>query len=203
MIVSARGHAGRLGQSQVGTEHLLLGCLSDTSYVSALALGSILGDTNNFKRALEAVQRRGLGAGSNATSLSEEARLALEAGVRFAKEMEAPIVTTGHLLLGVLEDSGASWVPLAAALGVTVEAIQPEVAQFSLVEDGGIDSNGAGHAPDNGAGNGASNGALSSQNGSSPRLVHDNAELFDLVAALRREVASLRNRVDHLETEPR
>jgi ATP-dependent Clp protease ATP-binding subunit ClpA len=185
MLVDSRVHAARLGQAQVGTEHLLLAAISDTSFVSARALGSILGDISAFRRALEAVLRPGVGSGTSPAGLSDEARMAVEAGVRAAKEMEHPVVGTGHLLLGILDDMGASWIPLAAALGVTRVTVHAEVAALGLSEsssDGEHDNN-------------ASNGS----NGSSPS-VNGGVETH-AVEALRREVAQLRLRLELLESQ--
>ncbi len=179
MLVDSRAHAARLGQAQVGTEHLLLAALADTSFVSARALGSILGDLSSFRRALEAVLRPGIGSGTSPAGLSDEARLAVEAGVRAAKEMEHPVVGTGHLLLGILDDTGASWIPLAAALGVTRTAVTAEVAALGLSESasGDIDPDSHHSAP--------------------------IAAPHDPLEALRREVAQLRLRVELLENKPR
>ena len=118
LLIESRHQASRLGQSQVGTEHLLLASLSDTSFVSARALGAVLGDTTSFKRALEAVLRPGFGAGSVPAPMSDEARTSVETALVIANEMGSPLVGTGHILLGLLVDTAASWVPLAAALGV-------------------------------------------------------------------------------------
>ena len=179
MLVDSRAHAARLGQAQVGTEHLLLAALSDTSFVSARALGSILGDLSSFRRALEAVLRPGIGSGTSPAGLSDEARLAVEAGVRAAKEMEHPVVGTGHLLLGILDDTGASWIPLAAALGVTRIAVTAEVAALGLAESASGDID-----PDN-------------------HPATSVAAVQDPLEALRREVAQLRLRIELLESKPR
>jgi ATP-dependent Clp protease ATP-binding subunit ClpA len=186
MLVDSRAHAARLGQAQVGTEHLLLAAISDTSFVSARALGSILGDISAFRRALEAVLRPGVGSGSSPAGLSDEARMAVEAGVRAAKEMEHPVVGTGHLLLGILDDMGASWIPLAAALGVTRVTVHAEVAALGLSESASGDSD---HEHN---GSNASNGS----NGSSHAAHEPHA-----VEALRREVAQLRLRLELLESQ--
>lgn len=180
MLVDSRSHAARLGQAQVGTEHLLLAALSDTSFVSARAVGSILGDISSFRRALEAVLRPGIGSGTSPAGLSDEARLAVEAGVRAAKEMEHPVVGTGHLLLGILDDTGASWIPLAAALGVTRVAATAEVAALGLAESASGEFD---HDHDHSA--------------SSVQSTKDPLE------ALRREVAQLRLRIELLESKPR
>jgi ATP-dependent Clp protease ATP-binding subunit ClpA len=188
MLVDSRVHAARLGQAQVGTEHLLLAAISDTSFVSARALGSILGDISAFRRALEAVLRPGVGSGTSPAGLSDEARMAVEGGVRAAKEMEHPVVGTGHLLLGILDDMSASWIPLAAALGVTRVTVTAEVAALGLSE-----SSGDGEHEHN-SGNG-SNG--SSHAGNVAHIAPDP----QAVEALRREVAQLRLRLELLESQ--
>ncbi len=107
MLVDSRAHAARLGQAQVGTEHLLLAAISDMSFVAARRLVRYSVTSPRFAARLEAVLRPGVGSGSSPAGLSDEARIAVEAGVRAAKEMEHPVVGTGHLLLGILDDMGA------------------------------------------------------------------------------------------------
>jgi ATP-dependent Clp protease ATP-binding subunit ClpA len=184
MLVDSRAHAARLGQAQVGTEHLLLAAISDTSYVSARALGSILGDISAFRRALEAVLRPGVGSGSSPAGLSDEARIAVESGVRAAKEMEHPVVGTGHILLGILDDMSASWIPLAAALGVTRVSVTAEVAVLGLAETASEND----HEP------------TPARNGSAADAAPVDAQM---VESLRRELAQLRLRVELLESNAR
>jgi Clp amino terminal domain, pathogenicity island component len=114
--------------------------------------------------------------------------MAVEAGVRAAKEMEHPVVGTGHLLLGILDDIGASWIPLAAALGVTRVTVNAEVAALGLSESSSESDVDAISGNGNNANNGSKNGSYVTPEPHS-------------VEVLRREVAQLRLRLELLESQ--
>jgi ATP-dependent Clp protease ATP-binding subunit ClpA len=130
LLVRARTEAELLGHAHIGTEHVLLACLSDDSWVSETALRSIVSDTSPMQRALVAVQRPGGGAVSANAAFTEDAKVAVEAAARFAKDMHHSSVGTGHILVGVLDEFGASWAPVIAALGISFHDVYDAVAML-------------------------------------------------------------------------
>ena len=118
LVVCARSEAETMGHSHVGTEHLLLASLFDDTYVSAQAVKMIVGESGPMRRALVAVQRAGSSTPTSNAVFTEDAKAALEAAARFAKEMNHSSVGTGHVLVAVLDGMSASWAPVVAALGI-------------------------------------------------------------------------------------
>ncbi len=135
LLVRARTEAELLGHAHIGTEHVLLACLSDDSFVSAAALRSMVGDTGPMQRALVAVQRPGGGVLIANAVFTEDAKVAVEAAARFAKEMQHSSVGTGHVLVGVLDDLGASWAPVIAALGISFREVFDAVSTLHPTSD--------------------------------------------------------------------
>jgi ATP-dependent Clp protease ATP-binding subunit ClpA len=140
-LSSAVDEAARRGERRVGTEHLLLGLLSDPAGSAAAALGT---DLRSARAALDALDRAALAAvGVDATAVPfpgyrrahGRLRLTAAAGdvlrrtLRVAAAQRSNRLQPEHLLMALLERPGLDPVPqLLARLDVDVAAVRARLA---------------------------------------------------------------------------
>ena len=128
-IAAAEREARELGHAVVGTEHLLLGLLSDETSAAWAALRDA-GATLSAARAKvrEAVGvRSGVTVDEESQSASARATRALGRAARFSHSRRAPAVTSEHLLEGVLDVEGTAGQVLRG-IGVDVEGLRARLA---------------------------------------------------------------------------
>ncbi|HET7653519.1 MAG TPA: Clp protease N-terminal domain-containing protein [Acidimicrobiales bacterium] len=128
-IAAAEREARELGHAVVGTEHLLLGLLSDETSSASAALRDA-GATLSAARAKvrEAVGvRSGVTVEEQSQSASARATRALGRAARFSHSRRAPAVTSEHLLEGVLDVEGTAGQVLRG-IGVDVERLRARLA---------------------------------------------------------------------------
>jgi ATP-dependent Clp protease ATP-binding subunit ClpA len=107
VVSLATMEARRLDHSRVGTEHLLLGLLSDDEDDAAgmlRAAGATLAAARH-----KVIEALGVGAGSpdsEAMPFTPRAQRALERAGRFSRKDQQAQVTAAHVLLGVLDVEG-------------------------------------------------------------------------------------------------
>ena len=107
VVSMATVEAQRLGHSQIGTEHLLLGLLSDDAGEAADPLRSA-GVTLAAARhkVVEASRADGGTPDGETLPFTPRASRALERAGRFSRKDQSPEVHAGHVLLGVLDVEG-------------------------------------------------------------------------------------------------
>ena len=124
VVSLATMEARLLDHPHVGTEHLLLGALSDDDGELAAVLrtaGVTLAAARH--KVVEAV---GAGTGSSnsgALPFTPRAQRALERAGRFSRKQQEPEVTAGHVLLGVLDVEGLACQVLRG-LGVDIDHVR-------------------------------------------------------------------------------
>ena len=127
--------ATELGQERVGTEHLLLGLIAVDGSGAAVALadaGATLAAARH--KVAEAAGPRGAGAASAVSTTARAAR-ALNRAVRFSHARRSDLVTSEHVLLGVLDVEGTAGQVLRR-LGVDVPRLRAALdGQAELVVD--------------------------------------------------------------------
>jgi hypothetical protein len=119
--------ARRLGHTRIGTEHLLLGLLSDDDGEPGGLLRTA-GVTLAAARH-KVVEALGADAGSpnsEALPFTPRAQRALERAGRFSRKEQEPEVTAGHVLLGVLDVEGLACQVLRG-LGVDIVYLRDAV----------------------------------------------------------------------------
>jgi ATP-dependent Clp protease ATP-binding subunit ClpA len=128
-IGAAEREARELGHAVVGTEHLLLGVLSDETNPAA----SVLREAGATLAAARAKVREAVGSSTavgtddGPTSSSARAARALGRATRFSHHRRSPVVTSEHLLEGVLDVEGTAGQVLRG-LGVDVERLRARLA---------------------------------------------------------------------------
>jgi len=125
-IEKARIAAGSLGHSFVGTEHLLLGILTEDSGLG----GRILRRRGIHEGAVRslALELNGAGIPSGPIQgLSVHARLAVEKAASEANALRQGYIGTEHLLLGILRQSDCSAVKILCRLGADINDIYTDI----------------------------------------------------------------------------
>jgi ATP-dependent Clp protease ATP-binding subunit ClpC len=103
----AHDEARALGHHQVGTEHLLLGLLATRDAPAAVALEAAGATLTSVRRKVTEAVGPG-GRADTAPTLSPRASRALGRAPRFARDDQAGLVTSEHLLLAVLDVEGTA-----------------------------------------------------------------------------------------------
>jgi ATP-dependent Clp protease ATP-binding subunit ClpA len=134
-VERARDEATRAGQPDISSEHLLLGLLEEPG-VAADALAAAGADAADLRSHLphgeasppETGQRgrqwRGITDGMRMTA---DARRALEAGLHRALKLDHRGVSSGHLLLGTIDQPDDPAVTALTAAGVNVGWLRDDV----------------------------------------------------------------------------
>ncbi|MFC5824997.1 Clp protease N-terminal domain-containing protein [Nonomuraea insulae] len=126
----AEAHARRLGDTAVGTDHLLLGILDDQDTLAVLAIAAQGVDPAALRTALD--QSLPTGPGSPATvPIGAETRRTLQAALTETAELRHNYIGTEHMLLGLLRDKSSAFLrehgialePTRAAVRAALDAI--------------------------------------------------------------------------------
>ncbi|MBW8827131.1 MAG: hypothetical protein JF603_12410 [Acidobacteria bacterium] len=128
-LTMAAAEAAQLGHELVGTEHILLGLLSDdtpTAQVLRSAGVSLAAARHKVDEAVGTTAGAGRGRGGAATT--KRATRAVEGAVRISHHRRAEAVSGGDLLLAVLNVEGQAGQVLRG-LGVDVERLRSVVDQ--------------------------------------------------------------------------
>jgi hypothetical protein len=135
VVVAGEVEARSLGHGHVGTEHLLLGLLSDERGVGARALAG-LGATLERVRALLAEQPRGAPAStSGQIPFTADAKQTLERSLHEALSLGDSFVGPEHLLLAVSLVEGGEAARLMGELGLDARSIRGAVLELVTQPD--------------------------------------------------------------------
>lgn len=125
-IESARYAAGEMGHSHVGTEHLLLGILTENTGLGARVLRARGIEERALRRAI--IDVNGLGApGTPSQGLSIRAQLAVERAASEAGQLRQGYIGTEHLLLGILRQGDCTGAEILKELGADINDIYTDV----------------------------------------------------------------------------
>lgn len=135
--------ARSLGSAYIGTEHILLGVLSQDASVGAKLLGNS-GVTLDRARLALNLTPRALVVSTGAKGLSETAKLTLKLSWDIAQEFNQDYCGTEHILYGMLTQKNARATVLLRDMNVDVDGLTTELEQY-LGNQGSYDSEGAAH----------------------------------------------------------
>ncbi len=117
------------GSSYIGTEHLLLGVLSQESSVGAKVLADAGVTLNRAELALNLTPRT-MVVGSGYRSLSETAKLTLKMSWEIAQEFNQDYLGTEHLLYSILTQKNARATVLLRDMSVDIQAVIDELEEY-------------------------------------------------------------------------
>ena len=138
VLSEAREEAARLRHEHVGTEHLLLALLDDSSRdgdgttpAVALVLDVLGVDRAKLRQVLEQTVFRGPGRGiEKQLAYTSRARAVLELAMAEARMARAGTVDTQHLLLGLVREERGVAAQVLLDFGVTVDKARAELVRI-------------------------------------------------------------------------
>lgn len=118
-----------LGHTYIGSEHILLGLLSDTSTVA----GAVLATHNITYADIEDELKRSIGVGVptelQPDDFTPRSKNILETSVAFARQMGQQLVGTEHVLLAIAREGSCSATLLLSRAGVSMQDIVNDVSK--------------------------------------------------------------------------
>ena len=118
-----------LGHTYIGSEHILLGLLSDTSTVA----GAVLAAHNITYADIEDELKRSIGVGVptelQPDDFTPRSKNILETSVAFARQMGQQLVGTEHVLLAIAREGTCSATLLLSRAGVSMQDIVNDVSK--------------------------------------------------------------------------
>jgi ATP-dependent Clp protease ATP-binding subunit ClpC len=136
--------ARSLGAAYIGTEHILLGVLSQDESVGAKMLAGQGITLDRARIALNLVPRA-LVVSTGSKGLSETAKLTLKLSWDIAQEFNQDYCGTEHILMGILSQKNARATVLLRDMSINVETLVGELEQFLSRQETGA-GDGAGNA---------------------------------------------------------
>jgi ornithine carbamoyltransferase len=134
VVFFAQEEAARLGQSYVGTEHLLLGLVREDDSV-AVRLLEILGfDNEQVREEIERQVSRGKGNLGQDMQLTPRAKRVIDLSYEEARQLNNDYIGTEHLLLGLIREGDGLAARVLVKLGVDLEQTRREV--YAMQEAG-------------------------------------------------------------------
>lgn len=135
-----------LGHTYIGSEHILLGLLSDTSTVA----GAVLAAHNITYADIEEELKRSIGVGVptelQPDDFTPRSKNILETSVAFARQMGQQLVGTEHVLLAIAREGSCSATLLLSRAGVSMQDIVNDVSKALMggTANAGTDNKDAG-----------------------------------------------------------
>ena len=127
VVVLAQHEARGLGHRSVGTEHLLLGLLTEGESVAASALESLGISLEEARDRVEEIAGRGQGAPAGHILFTPRAKKVLEGSLREALQLGHTYIGTEHLLLSLLAEGDAIPAQVLAGRGVADALVRERV----------------------------------------------------------------------------
>jgi ATP-dependent Clp protease ATP-binding subunit ClpA len=130
VVVFAQEEARELNHNYIGTEHLLLGLMRDTSSVAAQALQQLdIGQDAVRQRVIEIIGR-GKRAPSGHIPFTPRAKKVLELSLREALELSQDYIGTEHILLGLVREGEGVAAQVLVKLGGNLSRVRDKVIEL-------------------------------------------------------------------------
>ncbi|MGQ9456245.1 MAG: ATP-dependent Clp protease ATP-binding subunit [Armatimonadota bacterium] len=127
VVFFAQEEAGRLGESYVGTEHLLLGLVRETDSVAARILDRMGISLGRIRSEIERQVTRGEGRLGQDMQLTPRAKRVIDLAYDEARNLNNNYIGTEHLLLGLIREGEGLAGRVLQKLGVDLERTRREV----------------------------------------------------------------------------
>ncbi len=126
-VYFAQEEANRLGESYVGTEHLLLGLVKEPDSVAARILDRMDIPLARVRAEVEKLVQRGENRYSQETQLSPRARRVIDLAYDEARKLNYTYIGTEHLLLALIREGDGIAARVLEHLGAELERTRKEV----------------------------------------------------------------------------
>jgi len=132
VLTLAQEEAQRFNHNYIGTEHLLLGLISENDGVAAKVFGNLNIEINKVRSAIEFIIGRGERPNANEIGLTPRAKKVIELAVDEARKLGHSYIGTEHLLLGLVREGEGIASGVLESLGVNLDNVRNELS--SLLE---------------------------------------------------------------------
>jgi ATP-dependent Clp protease ATP-binding subunit ClpA len=130
VVVLAQDEARRLDHNYIGTEHLLLGLISEGEGVAAAALKSLGISLAPVRQQVEEIIGRGQEAPQGHIPFTPRAKSVLELSLREALQLGHNYIGTEHILLGLIREGDGVAGHVLVRLGADLNRVRPQVIQL-------------------------------------------------------------------------
>ncbi|MBZ4688215.1 MAG: ATP-dependent Clp protease ATP-binding subunit ClpC [Clostridia bacterium] len=141
----AQEEAQKLNHAAVGTEHLLLGLLSEGEGVAAKALVNLGVNLNEARAAVEQIIGKGEQENIKSIAFTPRAKKVLELANEEARRFGVNYVATEHILLGLIREGEGVAARVLSNFGISAEKVREEVIKLlggGPSPNGGADNKG-------------------------------------------------------------
>jgi hypothetical protein len=122
-ISTAQSEARRMGNGQIGTEHLLLGLMSERGGLAARAVEALGASTKQVRSRVAAAGGPRVEEVPQQIPFAPRSKKVLERAAREALRLGHNYIGTEHLLLGILLDEESVGAKVLHELGITEDAV--------------------------------------------------------------------------------
>ncbi|MCD4782924.1 MAG: ATP-dependent Clp protease ATP-binding subunit [Candidatus Eremiobacteraeota bacterium] len=133
-IVLAQEEASRLGNNYIGTEHLLLGIISEGESVAAKVLENLGVSLQKVRSEVEAIVGKGSKPTNQEIVFTPRAKRVIELAFEEARNLAHNYIGTEHLLLGLVKEGEGVAARVLSNLGVDPGKIRAEITKLLGVE---------------------------------------------------------------------
>ena len=127
VVVLAQEEARALGHDYIGTEHILLGLLSDREGLAAQALGSLEISLDAAREQVVEIVGTGAGMPSGHIPFTPRTKKVLELSLREAQRLGDDHIGTEHILLGLTREGDGVGAQVLVRLGANLDRVQAQV----------------------------------------------------------------------------
>jgi ATP-dependent Clp protease ATP-binding subunit ClpC len=130
VVVLAQEEARLLNHNYIGTEHILLGLISEGEGVAAKALESLGVSLENVRRQVEEIIGTGSAAPQGHIPFTPRAKKVLELSLREALQLGHNYIGTEHILLGLIREGEGVAAQVLQKLGADLGRVRQQVIQL-------------------------------------------------------------------------
>lgn len=130
VVVLAQDEAKALNHNYIGTEHLLLGLISEGEGVAAKALESLDISLEAVRAQVEEIIGHGTSTPTGHIPFTPRAKKVLELSLREALQMNHSYIGTEHILLGLIREGEGVAAQVLIRLGADLNTVRNSVLQL-------------------------------------------------------------------------
>lgn len=130
-VVLAQEEARLLNHSYIGTEHFLLGLMSEEEGAAATTLAGFGVDITTLRERVREVIGTGTETSADHLPFTPRAKKVLEMSVREARRLGHNDISTEHLLLGLLREGEGVASQILGQMGIDIERTREALGQTS------------------------------------------------------------------------
>jgi len=127
VVVLAQDQARSLGHDHIGTEHILLGLLSEGEGLAAQALAALEVSLDAARDQVVEIVGEGAGQPSGHIPFTPRTKKVLELSLREAQRLGHDHIGTEHILLGLVRESGGVGAQILVRLGANLDRVTEQV----------------------------------------------------------------------------